>query len=222
MRSAFDIIGPPMIGPSSSHTAGAVRIGLAARHLLGRQPEEAGIGLHGSFAATGQGHATDRGLVAGLLGWAPDDDRLKDSLGIAAEDGVSVEFHREDLGESVHPNSARIAMRAGQADALVMVASSVGGGSIEIVSVDDYAVRFSGSLDTLVIWHEDRPGFLAHVTAVLACIDSNIATIRTARTHRGADALTVIELDTPPSAEAVALLRKIDHVKKLRVLPPLV
>lgn len=209
-----------MIGPSSSHTAGAVRIGLAARHLLGRLPKEAEIGLHGSFAATGHGHATDRGIVAGLLGWATDDDRLKNSLAAATEAGLKVEFHREDLGASVHPNSASIAVRAGQAEALVLVASSVGGGSIEVISVDSYAVRFSGSLDTLVIWHEDRSGFLAHVTAVLACIDSNIATIRTARTHRGADALTVLELDAPPRAEAVALLREIDHVKKLRVLPP--
>ena len=208
-----------MIGPSSSHTAGAVRIGLAARHLLGRQPEKAKIGLHGSFAATGPGHATDRGIVAGLLGWAPDDDRLKDSLSAAAKDGLTVDFFQEDLGPSAHPNSARIVLNERLADPLVMVAASVGGGSVEVESVDDFAVRFSGSLDTLVIWHEDRSGFLAHVTAVLACIDSNIATIRTARTHRGADALTVIELDAPTCAEVISLLRKIDHVKKLRTLP---
>ena len=220
MRSVFDIIGPPMIGPSSSHTAGAVRIGLAARHLLGQLPEEAEIGLHGSFAATGHGHATDRGIVAGLLGWTPDDDRLKNSLAAAAEAGLNVTFHSEDLGASVHPNSTRVTLRARPSESLVMIASSIGGGSIEVVSVDGYAVRFSGALDTLVIWHDDRSGFLAHVTAVLACIDSNIATIRTARMHRGADALTVIELDASPRAEVIALLREIDHVKKLRVLPP--
>jgi L-serine dehydratase len=101
------------------------------------------------------------------------------------------------------------------------VASSIGGGSIETVSVDGYAVRFSGSLETLVIWHEDRPGFLAHVTSVLACIDSNIASIRTARFRRGAEALTVIEMDASPQSEVPSLLRKIDHVKKLRILPPL-
>ena len=121
----------------------------------------------------------------------------------------------------MHPNSARVTVSACQAGEVVMMASSVGGGSIEVVSVDDYGVYFHGSLDTLVIWHEDRSGFLAHVTAILACIESNIATIRTARRHRGADALTVIELDAMPRAEAVALLRKIDHVKKLRILPPL-
>ena len=217
LRSVFDIIGPAMIGPSSSHTAGAVRIGLAARHLLGDQPRMARIGLHGSFAATGRGHATDRGLVAGLLGWAADDERLKDSLEFAAKAGLEVEFHHTDLGESIHPNSACVDLNG----ELVCVASSIGGGSIETVSVDGYAVRFSGSLDTLVIWHEDRQGFLAHVTSVLACIDSNIASMRTARVRRGAEALTVIEMDSAPQVEVPALLRKIDHVKKLRILPPL-
>ena len=103
LRSVFDIIGPAMIGPSSSHTAGAVRMGLAARHLLGADPLHANIGLHGSFAATGHGHATDRGLVAGLLGWRADDERLKDSLEFASQAGLKVEFHEMDLGESVHP-----------------------------------------------------------------------------------------------------------------------
>jgi L-serine dehydratase len=217
VRSVFDIIGPAMIGPSSSHTAGAVRMGLAARHLLGADPLHANIGLHGSFAATGHGHATDRGLVAGLLGWRADDERLKDSLEFASQAGLKVEFHEMDLGESVHPNSACMELNG----ELVCVASSIGGGSIETVSVDGYAVRFSGSLETLVIWHEDRPGFLAHVTSVLACIDSNIASIRTARFRRGAEALTVIEMDASPQAEVPSLLRKIDHVKKLRILPPL-
>lgn len=179
------------------------------------------IGLHGSFAATGHGHATDRGLVAGLLGWAPDDERLVNSLAEAANAGLRAKFSHEDLGASVHPNSVSIRLQAGPAYALVMMASSIGGGSIEIISVDNYEVRCSGSIDTLVVWHEDRPGFLAHITAVLACIESNIATIRTARTHRGADALTVIELDARPPNEVISLLSKIDHVKKLRTLPPL-
>ena len=221
MRSAFDIIGPPMIGPSSSHTAGAVRIGLAARHLLGVRPDKAAIALHGSFAATGKGHATDRGLVAGLLGWAPDDERLKTALEAAASEGMCLNFCDEDLGSEVHPNTALLVIGTSDGQELKMTASSIGGGSIEVISVDGYATRFSGSLDTLVLWHDDRPGFLAHVTAVLASMSSNIATIRTARTHRGADALTVIELDAPPPAEVVALLEKIDHVKKLRMIPPL-
>lgn len=219
MRSVFDIIGPAMIGPSSSHTAGAVRIGLLARQLLGEAPVKAEIGLHGSFAATGQGHATDRGIVAGLLGWMPDDERLKDALKEAAESDLKVHFYEVDLGESVHPNSAKLTLTA--ANPLMMVASSIGGGGIQIAVVDEFEVSFSGTLDTLVIWHEDRPGFLAHVTAVLACVSANIATIRTSRIQRGAHALTVIELDALPDHEAVALLAKIDHINKLRILSPL-
>lgn len=210
-----------MIGPSSSHTAGAVRIGLVARHLLGAPPTSARIGLHGSFAATGGGHATDRGMVAGLLGWMPDDERLKDSLQAATELGMLVEFHEENLGETAHPNSALVELVAGDGASLILQAASTGGGNIETVSVDGFDARFSGALDTLVIWHLDRPGFLAHVTALFACIESNVASIRTARTHRGADALTIIELDAVPLPEVMALLEKIEHVRKLRVLPPI-
>lgn len=220
-RSVFDIIGPAMIGPSSSHTAGAVRIGLVARHLFGVPPKRATVELHGSFASTGIGHATDRAIVAGLLGWQPDDPRLKDSLETAAGEGVDVEFVAVDLGETMHPNTARITLSAGAAHSLVLTASSVGGGSIEIVGVDDYAVRFAAQLPTVAIWHDDRPGFLAHVTAIFACVDTNIATIQTARRHRAAEALTIVELDVPPLSAATALLGCIGHVRRLETLPTL-
>jgi len=210
-----------MIGPSSSHTAGAVRIGLAARHLLGDVPRFASVGLHGSFAATGKGHATDRGIVAGLLGWPPDDARLKNSLAAAQKERLRVEFANVDLGDSIHPNSALIRLADDEGRELNITASSIGGGNIEVVSVDGFAVRFSGSLNTLVIWHEDRPGFLAHVTAILACVDANIATIQTARRHRAENALTLIELDGVPQPEATALLRRIGHVRRLACVPPL-
>jgi L-serine dehydratase len=221
MNSVFDIIGPAMIGPSSSHTAGAVRIGLVGRHLLGRQPAEAVIGLHGSFAATGSGHATDRAILAGLLGWAPDDARLKDSAGEADQAGLIFRFLSEDLGETVHPNTARLDLDGYSSAGLHLVASSVGGGSIEVVRVDGHAVRFSGTLDTLVFWHEDRPGFLAHVTAIFAGVEANIATIQTARRHRADEALTVIELDATPLPEVAALLRRIPTIRRLAIIPSL-
>ena len=220
-RSAFDIIGPAMIGPSSSHTAGAVRIGLIARHLLGAAPKHAKVELHGSFASTGIGHATDRAIVAGLLGWAPDDPRLKESLETAANEGLDVLFAAVDLGETIHPNTARILLSTGSHRSLSLIASSVGGGSVEIFGVDDYSVRFSAELPTVAIWHDDRPGFLAHVTAIFACVDANIATIQTARRHRAAEALTIVELDLPPLAAATDLLRCIGHVRRLESLPPL-
>lgn len=227
LNSVFEIIGPAMVGPSSSHTAGAVRIGLLAHHLLGRTPRDAQISLHGSFAATGKGHATDRGLVAGLLGWSPDDERLKDSLTLAEAAGVEVGFDTIDLGEAAHPNSARLSLIAPTIgehppETLTLTASSVGGGNVEVTEIDGFSTLLTGMLDVLVMWHQDRPGFLAHVTAVFACVDANIATIRTARRHRGSEALTVIELDAPPHPEVVAILAKIDHVRKERVLARLV
>ncbi len=222
MNSVFEIIGPPMVGPSSSHTAGAVRIGLLAHRLLGSTPVSAEIGLHGSFAATGKGHATDRGLVAGLFGWNPDDERLKEALVLAEKEGMKVTFDTVDLGEAAHPNSARLRIVDGAGNALSMTASSIGGGSVEVTEIDGFAMLLTGSLDALVMWHQDRPGFLAHVTAVFACVEANIATIRTARRRRGAEALTVIELDAPPQPEVVAILSKIDHVTQTRVLARLV
>ena len=222
MSSVFEIIGPPMVGPSSSHTAGAVRIGLLSHLLLEEPPVSAIIGLHGSFAATGKGHATDRGIVAGLLGWSPDDERIKEALTLARHAGLKVEFTTLDLGEAAHPNSARLELVDAAGNTLNVVAASIGGGSVQVTELDGFSTLLTGTLDALAVWHQDRPGFLAHVTAVLACVASNIATIRTARRHRGADALTIIELDTVPHPEVAALLRKIDHVNKLRILPRLV
>lgn len=222
MGSVFQIIGPPMVGPSSSHTAGAVRIGLLARSLLGEPPVRTVIGLHGSFAATGRGHGTDRGLVAGLMGWNTDDERIKDALAHAKHAGLEVVFRGVDLGDSVHPNSAQIELAAADGGRLNLVASSIGGGSVEVSRLDGFETRLTGALDTLVVWHLDRTGFLAQLTAVLASVAINIATLRTARTHRGAAALTVVEADAAPCAEAIALLRKMEHTQKVRLVPKLV
>ncbi len=218
MNSVFEIIGPAMVGPSSSHTAGAVRIGLLARQLLGEAPVKVHIGLHGSFAATGKGHATDRGLIAGLLLWQPDDERLKDAIPLAEAGGMQISFEAVDLGETAHPNTARLELECAGGRRFTLTAASVGGGNVEVSEVDGFATLLSGSLDTLVAWHQDKPGFLAHVTAILACVSANIATIRTARRHRGSGALTVVELDAPPEPEVAALLAKIDHVERVRVL----
>lgn len=220
-RSVFDIIGPAMIGPSSSHTAGAVRIGLLGRQLLGAPPCTVTVSLHGSFAATGKGHATDRGIVAGILGWSPDDERLKDSLSEASSLGIDVRFETVDLGDAVHPNTAALKLIDSSGTTLDLLASSIGGGSIESVSIDGFPIRLESTLDTLVLWHEDRLGFLARVTSVLACVEANIATIRTARAGRGAEALTVVELDAAPPPEVPALLAKARHISRLRLLSPL-
>jgi len=220
--SAFEIIGPPMVGPSSSHTAGACRIGWAARCILGGELAEARLSLHGSLAATGDGHGTREALVAGLMGFAPDDERLKDSLQLAAESGLVVHFDEIDLGPQAHPNSVVLEMlgRTPGSRRLVL-ASSVGGGSILIEKIDQHTVSLEGKLETLLLWHKDTPGFLARITAVLACVQINVATIHTSRTERGEDALTVIEIDGRFPPQLLALLDCIPAVHSHGLLPVL-
>ncbi len=216
--SAFDVIGPSMIGPSSSHTAGAVRLGLVARALCGGAPTPAKIELHGSFAATGAGHATDRGIVAGLLGFATDDERLKDSFALAEAAGLKVEFSTVDLGEDAHPNTARITLGDPEHPCVRITGASVGGGSIRVLEVDGFATDFTGELDLIAVWHADRPGFLSRVTTLLSCVEANIATIHTARRARGTDAFTRIEVDGPPPPEVLAVMRRIPGVTKVVLL----
>ena len=220
--SAFDVIGPAMIGPSSSHTAGAVRLGLLAHRLSSGMADAARrvkIELHGSFAATGKGHATDRGLVAGILGFLPDDDRLKDSLGIARERGFEIEFENVDLGADAHPNSARITFGSENGEHLTIVGASVGGGNVEIREIDGFKTNLTGTLDAVVFWHMDRPGFLARVTGLFACVEMNIATILTARRMRDSEALTVVKMDAALPPDCMSVLRRIPFVKRVVGIP---
>jgi len=219
--SSFEIIGPPMVGPSSSHTAGACRIGWAARELLGGTPDHAQIGLHGSFFATGQGHGTDQAVVAGLLGFPPDDTRLKDSFQFATSSGLDFEIHEVDLGAEAHPNSVQIHLKRKDTE-ITIRAASIGGGSIRLEQIDRFAVEICGTLETLVFWHADAPGFLARITAVLACAELNVASIRTSRYERGEQALTVIEIDSTVPPEVITLFqhaRAIQRLVRLPVLP---
>ncbi len=222
--SAFDIIGPAMVGPSSSHTAGAVRLGLLARGICGGATAfypNVLIELHGSFAATGRGHATDRGIVAGLLGMPPDDERLKDSLTLARENGMNVEFRDVDLGVNAHPNTARITYLFPDGDRLSVTGASIGGGNVVISEIDGFSTDLNGELDALIFWHMDRPGFLARVTGLLACIEANIAAIQTTRRMRNSEALSIIKTDAPLPADCMSVLRKIPFVHRLLAVPRL-
>lgn len=156
----FDILGPVMVGPSSSHTAGAVRIGLAARKLLGEPPVQAAIGLHGSFALTGHGHGTDCALIAGLLGMQPDDLRIPHSLTLAAEQGLHYTFETIQL-RGAHPNTARLQLTGRTGRTLDVVAESIGGGRIHIRSIDGIEANFSGEHNTLIVHNQDEPGHVA-------------------------------------------------------------
>ena len=215
----FDVIGPVMVGPSSSHTAGAARIGLFARRLLGAQPVRAEIGLHGSFAATGEGHGTPLALLAGLLGLEPDDERIPHSDTLAAERGLEYRFETLDLGE-VHPNSVQLRLRAPETT-LGICASSVGGGRIKVWDIDGFKVNLDGEYPTLLLVYPDRPGAVAVVSAILANAAINIATIKAHRTERGGQALMAVQLDEIPPTGVLDSLRHLPHFEQVRFIPAL-
>ncbi len=218
--SVFEIIGPPMVGPSSSHTAGACRIGWAAREILGGTPETARIGLHGSFYATGQGHGTDPAIVGGLLGFHPDDTRIKDAFAFAEKEKLRFEIGEIDLGLQAHPNSVELNLRRGDV-ALTVRAASVGGGSIQIQQIDLFPVDIRGVLETLVFWHLDTSGFLARITAVLACAEINVASIHTSRFERGAQSLTTVEIDGKCPGDMLSVIGRIHSITRMVRLPVL-
>jgi len=217
-RSVFDVIGPVMIGPSSSHTAGAVRLGRLARAVFGEQPARAHITLHGSFASTGLGHGTDLALVAGLLGFAPDDVRIRIADEEARRAGLDVSFSEADLGE-VHPNTARLELSSADGHTVTVQGSSVGGADVVLTAIDDFDVNITGELPVLVVEHRDQPGVIASVSAVLARYGVNIASMEVSRERRGARALMVIETDHEVDAAATAAVAAGSGVTEVRAIP---
>jgi L-serine dehydratase len=215
MVSLFDILGPVMVGPSSSHTAGACRLGLMARAILGGTPERAVIRLHGSFAATGEGHGTNRAIVGGLAGLPPDDMRLRDAFGEATAAGISWVFETIDLGEDAHPNSAVIELARGT-DTVTVTGASIGGGRVEVTRIDDFPVLLTGAYHTLVVAAADQPGTVAAISGVLSTHGINVATMRVDRTGRRKDALMTIEADDPISDPAIAEIRSFPWLQAAR------
>lgn len=214
MVSILDIIGPVMVGPSSSHTAGACRLGLLARCLVGGTPERARIELHGSFARTGEGHGTDKAIVGGLLGFRPDDERLRTALQIMEREGLDYRFEKTTLGDDdhVHPNSVRITLARGDRE-VAMQGASLGAGRVLVNMIDGFPVEVSGSFDTIVLEAEDRPGSVAAIASILASAQVNIATLKLTRQQRGGDAFMVIEVDQPPGEEVRDALRALPWVR---------
>ena len=216
----FDIIGPVMIGPSSSHTAGAARIGRVARQLLGEPPVKAVVSFHGSFEKTYRGHGTDRAVVGGLLDMAVDDERLRRSLHIAKEQGLEVTFRAVHLRDA-HPNTV-VVEAVGESGRRVRVqAASIGGGSIRVQYLDGLEVGFSGEKITLVIRHTDAPGAIAMVTRLLSEAGINIATMRVFRREAGGAAAMAIELDARPSPGLMERLRSLSAIKEVTLLDQL-
>ena len=192
----FDIMGPIMVGPSSSHTAGAARIGLITRRLLGEQPVAAALILHGSFAATGRGHGTDRALVAGLLGLPPDDPRLPQSFVLAREAGMDLSVSAAVI-RGAHPNTAILRVENREGRVLEVNASSLGGGRVRVNAIDGMEATFTGDYPTLIIRNEDKPGQVAEVAGLLSEHGVNIAAMQLYRDRRGGLAVMVIESDQP-------------------------
>ena len=208
MVSLLDIIGPVMVGPSSSHTAGACRLGLLARGLVGGTPQRARIELHGSFARTGEGHGTDKAIVAGLMGFRPDDERIRDALEIAQGEGLDYTFDKTTLDEEAHPNSVRVTVTRGDRSS-VMIGSSLGAGRVLVTEIDGFPVEVAGSYHTIVLVAEDVKGSVARIATLVSDDDLNIATLRLTRKRRGGDAFMVIELDEYPDE------RVRDHIRAL-------
>lgn len=199
-KDVFSIIGPGMVGPSSSHTAGAVRIGRTARRLFGVRPEAVRIRLFGSFAETYRGHGTDLALVAGLLDMDTDDLRIRHALDLAEEAGMTVDIRPEVSGDADHPNTAMLHMTGGGKQ-MTVTGVSIGGGNIEITAFQDFDVRFSAAYPTILILHEDRQGMIADLTRALRDEGVNIGFMDVDRKSRGGAALTVVEADeaVPPA-----------------------
>jgi len=215
----FDILGPIMVGPSSSHTAGAVRIGNIARRVLRAEPVHIVLKLHGSFADTGVGHGTDRALVGGLLGMLPDDVRIPHSLEIAQEKGITVECGTIKLRDA-HPNTALIQATAADGNTLELVGASLGGGRVMIEELNGMAAGFSGQYPTLIVRNSDQPGHVATVTAALAHAHVNIATLQVHRDMRGGCASMVIECDAPVPPQAIDYLRVLPGILKVAYVDP--
>lgn len=203
----FDLIGPQMIGPSSSHTAGAAKLGKVAYRLANGRIKTARVTLYGSFADTGKGHGTDKAIVAGLLGFAPDDSRLRSALELAKEQkkDITVEFSAQEMK---HPNTARIMMEDEKGRRIDMLGASVGGGSIEIQEINGMEVSFGCEYPTVLIFHWDRPGVISKVTAIFASREINIAFMRVFRDSRWQSACMIIETDGEIDGDTLERIRE--------------
>ena len=214
----IDIIGPVMIGPSSSHTAGAVRLGLLAASILGGTPVKAEINLHGSFAETYQGHGTDMALLAGLMGWMPDDERIPQAEKYAEESGLVYSFHKIDLGNMAHPNTVLFKLTSAGGSYCEIVGSSVGGGQVKVTEIDGFPVELTGRLPAILTVHIDTRGVIALVTSTLANAGVNIATMRLFRSDKGGMASMVIECDEAVPQEILNLIGALQQIESVRFI----
>lgn len=221
--SVFDIIGPVMIGPSSSHTAGAARLGKIARIISGGDIKSVQFLLHGSFAKTYKGHGTDRALAAGILGMNPWDENLKNAIKIASasNEGIQLEFIESNLGEA-HPNTVKFIIVKHDGSCIEIQGSSIGGGNILITEVDGEKVQFTGEYPTLIIKHKDVPGVVSRITTILYENNINIAFLRVYRSIKGSEATMVFETDSIVTNSVIEKINALLYVDKVRIINPIV
>ena len=213
----FDVLGPIMIGPSSSHTAGAARLGKIARTIVNKPIKDVTFLLHGSFKETYKGHGTDRALVAGILGMMPDDERLRDALLIAEKEGLEVHFLPADLGQ-VHPNTVKMEMILEDGSKSTVMGASIGGGNIKLTEMDGLALDFNGSRSAVVLEIKDIPGAIAFITGILGHNNKNISMISTNKPAKSEYTFLTIETEDELESSLIDQLRKFEVVAKVVVL----
>lgn len=220
VNSIFDVIGPIMIGPSSSHTAGAARLGKIARYIANKDIKTVNFHLHGSFAETYKGHGTDRALTAGILGMEPHDEDLRLSLVLAKQNDININFIKTNLG-NVHPNTVKIEIISSSGSFTTVIGSSLGGGAVVITEVNGFNdVQITGKYYTLIIKHKDKKGVISKVSAILASSNINIATMKVKRKSKGLDASMIIESDDYISNEIINEVKLIDIIDDVIRIEP--
>ena len=218
--SVFDVLGPNMIGPSSSHTAGAARIGFLAQKMIGGKVIRADFTLYGSFAKTYHGHGTDRALLVGIMGFSADDTRIRDSFAIATERGLAYSFTPNETETDIYPNTVDIRMENEAGQVMTVRGESLGGGKVRIVGINGVAVDFSGEYNALIVVQRDKPGVVAHITKILSERGVNIAFMRLFREGKGHKAYTIVESDQHLPEGVAQLLLENPNINDVMIVQP--
>lgn len=216
--SVFDVLGPNMIGPSSSHTAGAAVIAFLAQKMVGSPLKKVEFTLYGSFAKTYRGHGTDRALLGGIMGFATDDTRIRDSFQIAKERGLDFSFISNEEETDIHPNTVDIRMTGQDERVMTVRGESLGGGKVRIVRINQVKVEFTGEYSAVIVIHQDRPGVAAHITKCLSDRNVNIAFMRLFRESKGHTAYTIVESDGRLPEDVTEMLKENCHVRDVMIV----
>ncbi|MEO1783796.1 L-serine ammonia-lyase, iron-sulfur-dependent subunit beta [Thermodesulfobium sp. 4217-1] len=217
MESIFDIIGPIMIGPSSSHTAGALKLANMARAILGCTPAEVKVNLYGSFAKTYKGHGSDRAIAAGFLGFSTEDERIPGAISIAAKTGVKINFVPSNIPVD-HPNTLEFEMTDASGLKIIVRGISIGGGNVIIKKIDNYEVNLTGNYEALIVGHKDYPGIIAKITQIISSKNINIAYMYVSRLERGKDAMMTIETDDYIGSDIYSILSSLPDLNLVKII----